>query len=64
MKTLLESNPYLKDREAAKAINSRSAKTSCGVEGIVITDLSQKVKLDTSKSKLVYKRIKVRLDNS
>lgn len=64
MKTLLETNPYLQDREKTKLTNSRSARSSCGVEGIVIKSAPQKLKIDSSKSHAVYNKIKERLSRS
>lgn len=65
MKTLLETNPYLKDKEQAKILNTRSARTSCGVEGIVASVRSNTfIEINTSKSDAVLTRIKKRLINS
>jgi hypothetical protein len=65
MKTLSETNPYLKDKEQAKKLNIRSARTSCGVEGIVANDrLNATIKIDTSKSDAVFARMKKRLNKS
>lgn len=35
--SLSQTNPYLKDPEARKELAARSARTSCGVEGIRVT---------------------------
>lgn len=64
MKTLLETNPYLQDKENAKHLNARSARSSCGVEGIVIKTTPLNVKIEGSKSHLVYSKIKERLSKS
>jgi hypothetical protein len=37
-KSLSLTNPFLKELEARKKLAARSAKTSCGVEGIRVTD--------------------------
>jgi len=63
MKTLLETNPYLKDKETAKSMNARSARTSCGVEGIKAKSPSKSsIKADSSKTKAVFNKIKNRLN--
>ena len=36
MKTLIETNPYLKDPKKRADLITRSATTSCGVEGIKV----------------------------
>ncbi len=63
MKTLSETNPYLQNKETAKALNARSTRTSCGVEGIVAKSSFQVcINLDAAKTKAVYFRIKNRLN--
>jgi hypothetical protein len=37
MKTLIETNPYLKDPQTRTELIARSTATSCGVEGIKVT---------------------------
>ncbi|AHE66839.1 hypothetical protein [Legionella oakridgensis] len=64
MKTLSETNPYLQDKELAKRLNERSARTSCGVEGIVVTDRPLSIKIDHSRSNSVYAKMKKRLQSS
>ena len=48
----------------AKHLNARSARSSCGVEGIVIKTTPLKVKIEGSKSHLVYSKMKERLSKS
>ena len=65
MKTLSETNPYLQDKKQAQILNVRSARTSCGVEGIVVSARSKvTVNIDSSRSDAVYARMKKRLRNS
>ena len=64
MKTLLETNPYLRDKENAKYLNVRSARSSCGVEGIAVKTAPSKVKIEGTKSHLVYSKMKERLTKS
>ncbi|HAU3942030.1 TPA: hypothetical protein F7Z59_08025 [Legionella pneumophila] len=65
MKTLIETNPYLQDKEQAKILNARSARTSCGVEGIVASSGSNfAAKINTSRSDAVLDRMKKRLRKS
>jgi hypothetical protein len=65
MKTLSETNPYLQDKEKAKILNARSARTSCGVEGIVASVRSNvNIEIDTSRSDAVFARMKRRLNKS
>lgn len=63
MKTLSETNPYLQDKEQAKILNARSARTSCGVEGIVIST-HPNFTIDTSRSDAIFAKMKKRLSNS
>lgn len=37
MKSLIETNPYLKDPAMREMLIKRSVETSCGVEGIKVT---------------------------
>ncbi|HEN4748193.1 TPA: hypothetical protein U5489_001415 [Legionella pneumophila] len=64
MKTLLETNPYLQDREQAKWYNARSTRTSCGVEGILAKDKPLDLKIDHSRSNAVLAEMKQRLQQS
>jgi len=64
MKPLIETNPYLINKEHREASNARSVKTSCGVEGITIKPFSMtQVRLDSSKTQLVLNKIKARLNS-
>lgn len=60
-KPLSETNPFLKDPELAEFLNSRSTRTSCGVEGIVKKDIKKDIDIDHTRSRAVYERIKKRL---
>ena len=64
MKTLSQTNPYLKDKRVAQLSNSRSTRTSCGVEGIVEHSvITINVRADTSKTDELFKKIQSRLHN-
>jgi len=62
MKTLIETNPYLQDKEKAKILNARSARTSCGVEGIVYSNSS--VEINTARSDAILDKMRKRLSKS
>lgn len=63
MKTLSQTNPYLKDKETARLLNARSARTSCGVEGIqIVSSAKTTFNIDTSRSKAVLLKMKNRLN--
>ncbi|VEG89924.1 hypothetical protein [Legionella spiritensis] len=47
--------------EHAKHLNARSARTSCGVEGIVAKEKPLSIKIDHSRSNAVYAKMKKRL---
>jgi len=65
MKTLIETNPYLQNKEQAKMLNARSARTSCGVEGIVASIRSSSTaEINTSRSDAVLDRMRKRLSKS
>ena len=65
MKTLSQTNPYLKDKRLAQLSNSISARTSCGVEGIAEHPaIVVNVKPDASKTVEIFKRIQSRLHSS
>jgi hypothetical protein len=64
MNPLSKTNPYLKDKKTAKALNLRSTRTSCGVEGIVAHSVKIHVKPDTSKTDAVFQQIQSRLCKS
>ncbi len=62
MKKLSETNPCLQDRNIARISNSRSARTSCGVEGIVVhPSVVVNIKPKTSETNEIFKKIKSRL---
>ena len=59
MKPLIQTNPYLSDKTHREASNARSARTSCGVEGIKVGASSSSLK--NTKSSKVLRKIKKRL---
>ena len=61
MKTISETNPYLKDKDQAKRLNARSTRTSCGVEGIIANEKTVSIKIDRSRSSSVHAKMKKRL---
>lgn len=62
MKTLIETNPYLINKEHREASNARSARTSCGVEGIVVHSIPKShIQVDSSRTQRVLIKIKDRL---
>ncbi len=65
MKLLIETNPYLINKEHRETSNARSAKTSCGVEGITVKPFSKAhIQLDSSRSEKVLDKIKTRLSRT
>lgn len=55
-KTLLETNPYLKDPQVRKRLIAKSVKTSCAVEGIDVEDtIERHVKIPQKADKRIYK---------
>lgn len=66
MKPLIKTNPYLKNKEHREIANVRSARTSCGVEGIKVRSVSNgvQIKIDSSKTKEVFNKMKQRLNRS
>ncbi|RUQ81511.1 hypothetical protein [Legionella septentrionalis] len=60
MKPLIETNPYLKNKEQREASNNRSTRSSCGVEGIVMSP-SFSISIDSSRAKKGLEKIKTRL---
>ena len=61
MKPLIETNPYLTNKEHREASNKRSIRSSCGVEGIVVTSLSDSISIDSSRAKKGLEKIKARV---
>jgi hypothetical protein len=58
-KSLIETNPYLKDPEMRKKLVKRSVRTSCAVEGIAVkTDETKTIKIKKRTTKCIYKKIK------
>lgn len=64
MKPLIETNPYLTNKEHRETSNARSARTSCGVEGIRVDSFSKKFNVDSSKTKRVLNKIRIRLNHN
>ena len=58
---LIDTNPYLRNKEIRESSNYRSARTSCGVEGIVEKTNMQKIEIDSTKTKEVFSKIQLRL---
>ncbi len=58
-KTLIETNPYLKDPVMREKLIARSVRTSCGVEGIrpEENDEFSHLKITHRKDKKIYKMI-------
>lgn len=63
MKPLVETNPYLKNKEHREASNNRSTSSSCGVEGIIVRPSFSisSFSLDSSKAAKGIEKIKARL---
>jgi hypothetical protein len=62
MSILSETNPYLKDKKIAARLNSRSTRTSCGVEGIVANHtIKINITPDHSKTDAIFREIQSRL---
>lgn len=58
-KSLIETNPYLKDATRRKELVARSVRTSCGVEGITPKATDTRSFLITHRcSKKIYKSAK------
>jgi hypothetical protein len=55
-KSLIETNPYLKDPAQRKMLVERSVRTSCGVEGIKAPKKPVNIPITRSKDKNLYKR--------
>ena len=64
MKPLIETNPYLTNKVHREASNARSARTSCGVEGIRVESDSNKFNIDSSKTQKVLNKIKIRFNHN
>lgn len=63
MKPLIETNPYLINKVHRETSNVRSARTSCGVEGVIVKPFSKAhERIDPSKTKQVFDKIKTRLN--
>ena len=63
MRPLIETNPYLINKEHRETSNARSARTSCGVEGIKVKPFSKgHAQVDSSRSQKVLDKIKTRLN--
>ena len=60
IKSLIETNPYLKDAVMRQMLIDRSVKTSGGVEGIKVADLdkSSHIEIPRREGKKIYKRVK------
>lgn len=58
-KTLRETNPYLQDEAMRKKLVARSVRTSCGVEGIKLSDKTVKFEITNRKDKRIYKKYNI-----
>jgi len=58
--TLIETNQYLKDSKLRSKLNERSARSSCGVEGIVKDDSVVTPKI-VRRKKPLFDRLKSKL---
>lgn len=56
-KTLIETNPYLKNAKLRDRLISRSVRSSCGVEGIKAAS-HVPIKITNRRDKKIYKTIK------
>ncbi len=63
MKPLVETNPYLKNKEHREASNNRSTRSSCGVEGIIMSPSFSisSFSIDSSRAEKGLEKIKARL---
>lgn len=62
MKPLIETNPYLINKAHRETSNARSARTSCGVEGIKVASFSNvHIQIDSVKTDAVLNKMKSRL---
>ena len=57
-KTLIETNPFLKDPEMREKLISRSVRTSCGVEGIKLSTRRVAIEITNRRDKKIYKNTK------
>ncbi len=57
-KPLIETNPYLKNADMREKLISRSVRTSCGVEGIKVSDRVVHIEIANRKDKKIYKTTK------
>lgn len=64
MKPLIETNPYLLNKEHREIANAQSARTSCGVEGISLKPSKIKMIIEPSKSRQTFNKIKTRLNRT
>lgn len=54
-KPLIETNPYLKDADAARKLVARSVKTSSAVEGIEFNSKAPQLNITTRREKKIYR---------
>lgn len=57
-KPLIETNPYLKDATMREKLISRSVRSSCGVEGIKVSNHVGHIEITRRKDKKIYKTAK------
>lgn len=61
MKPLIETNPYLRNKEHREASNRLSTRSSCGVEGIVVSSSSEDFLIGSSRTKKALEKIRTRV---
>ena len=57
-KSLIETNPYLKDAAMREKLVSRSVRSSCGVEGIKASNRVGHIEIIQRRDKKIYKTTK------
>ncbi len=61
-KSLIQTNPYLKDPTQRQKLNERSVRSSCGVEGIKVDNQKKPIKIVRREKKL-YNKFKSKLSS-
>ena len=56
-KTLIQTNPYLRDPILREELISRSVRTSCGVEGITLSNNPVSIEIPRLREKGIHKAI-------
>jgi hypothetical protein len=58
MKTLRESNPYMRDEDLREKLISRSVRSSCAVEGVKPSNRVGHIEIPRRGERKIYKTIK------